>query len=164
MLRWEDSIPIPLPAFQALLTAATNSSTQLEHLIIERVPFSDDTYDQALKLAIPSLKIKEFTLLDWGSSTEEQTANLLEALNKNYVLQKVQGLGLETQLELFLSRNRKLAEWTDNPMLVPRELWSFALSLALEAGVNSLYQNLLAFSGEGVGLQPEGVRKRKRPQ
>jgi len=69
----------------------------------------------------------------------------------------------QSRLELYLYRNRKLAQWIENPKLVPRDLWQYAIMLALEAGINSLYQSLLALSGHDIGLRQQG-RKRKRPR
>lgn len=77
---------------------------------------------------------------------------MLNALKKNYTIQSLQGVGLETEVELYLTRNHKLAAWTRDPKLVPPELWSYAVSLALKAGVDSLFQSLLALSGHQVGL------------
>jgi len=105
---------ITVPAFRSLITAATRS-VQLVRLDIGGLQQGDDAYVEALVEAIPLLKIKEFTLANCTtfealSLTRDQKANLLEAFKKNYVLQNVQCLGLETQLEFCLNRNRKLAE------------------------------------------------------
>jgi len=150
----------PFPKFQALITAATRS-VQLERLDLGQVRGCGDAYVQALTEAVSSLKVKEFTFRGVSTFTQEQSTNLLEAFKGNYILQKVQCMGLETQLEFCLNRNRKLAEWTENPKLVPRDLWPDAIKLALEAGRESLYLSLIAMSGDGIGLQREGVRKRK---
>lgn len=63
----------------------------------------------------------------------------------------------QERLESIVNRNKKLAAWTMNPRLVPRELWSYAMGLALKAGINSLFQSLVELSGFGIGLKPSRV-------
>jgi len=122
------------------------------------------------------LKVTEFNLRLSARMHDQEEDRLLEALKRNYIVQRVKctradwdgdlilfNEANQARLEFFLDRNRKLKQWMANPKLVPCELWSYAILLALEAGANALYQSLLSLSGQGVGLKKQG-RKRKLPQ
>lgn len=171
--------------FRNLMTALSSPSTQLEHLIITDIDifgsnFSCSSAWQTFVETIRFLKVKDLSLqfvdfLGGNEKRKEQQRVLLRALRRNYCLQSCMsnwsGSGhnffskaKHAQLVQYLDRNRKLVEWTLNPMLVPRELWSQAIMMAIEAGINPLYQSLLALSGQGVGLRQQNSRKRKRPQ
>jgi len=111
---------------------------------------------------------------DDDEEKEDEEERLMQSLKRNYNVQSVtvkfDGTEVpwlnetnQARLKFYLKRNRKLARWTANPKLVPRELWSYAMTLALKAGMNPLFQSLVALSGQGVGLRDKS-RKRKRPQ
>lgn len=170
---------IPLDAFQTLLTASSKS-VSLKRLRIRAIRTDVNSgYFDALLNAIPSLKVKDLcvTVLD-ESGEVEQEARLLEALKNNYSIQRCQCLRTSrvgndsrplfnntnrARLEFYLHRNHKLAHWTKHPELVPRDLWTYAVNLALKAGINTLFESLMALSGQGVGLQDQhAAQKRKR--
>jgi len=150
---------------------------QLEHLVFSNLWFSQ-THLPALAEVTPSFKVKEITLTALGEHAEDKEDVLLKAFKRNYSLLRVQcksksficnstlnwfSDARQAHLNFYLDRNHKLAEWTKNPKLVPQELWSYAVALALEAGINSLFQSLIALLGLGVGLK-QANRKRKPSQ
>ena len=158
--------------FNTLVTALTES-TSLEHLVLKNLPH--DAF-WPLRDNLSSLKIKTMTL-QFSSVHFERIIDgregFLQAIRRNYIIQRVQctvGDHLnffmdahQSRLEYYLERNSKLAQWAENPETVPRELWQYALMLALKAGINSLHQSLLALSGQDIGLRQQS-RKRKRPR
>lgn len=161
---------IPIASFRTIM-AAVSKSIQLEQLIVELGVRADRV--QALLKVLPSSKIKEFSLETWLHAT--MVERFLEAMKRNYTIQKVHLSGPfywqnfrngahRARLDFYLNRNHKLAEWTKNPQTVPKELWSYAVSLALEAGVNSLFQSLVSVAESGIDLRRPRGRKRKRPQ
>lgn len=163
----------PLRTLRAILVVASRS-TRLERFIMQGINPQYDDILRALAEGIPLLKIEELELSFVSRCLDENEQDerlVLEAFKRNYSLQSAQcTLGDENwfseanqaRLEFYLDRNRKLVQWTENPMLVPRDLWSYAIMLALKAGANSLYQSLLTLSDQGLGLKRG--RKRKRPQ
>lgn len=169
--------PIPIEVLQNLMTAVSRS-TRLEHLSIrcnDLRYFREEQIDHITTILdnIPSFKVNELTLR-FDAAFDVQDDRLLETLKRNFVVQNVRVLDYrvdinwfnpanQARLDFFLNRNRKLAAWTENPFLVPCELWQYAMMLALEAGINSLYQSLLSLSGQDIGLKMQG-RKRRRPR
>lgn len=155
--------------------SAVSKRTTLEHLIIQCVNPRDEATNHCLPVllgAFPSFKVKEMTLKILPESSNEVQTRILSALKKNYVLQRVQCVSIDrfhefsdidqanwfsaanqAALESCLERNRKLARWTEDPTLVPRDLWTYAIDLALKAGVPSLYQSLLALANHSIGLR-----------
>jgi len=139
-----DAACIRLDMFRTLLTAAASKRTSLERLVIrniggERRSNNGDNFD-ALEAAIPSLKVKELVVILVEEPDEEREKRLIEAIKRNYTIQSMQctrtdnaeedeyGYPLFTdanqaRLNFFLNRNQKLAQWIENPKLVPRELW-----------------------------------------
>jgi len=170
----------PIETFRKLMSAV-GSSSQLERLTIREIRTNDADHFRTLLDGIVRSKVTEVTLhfkdqrvlKTERHRTEQDQCALLEAIQRNYIVQNVEckpeygrywfSEANEAQLELYLDRNRKLAKWIKNPKLVPQELWPEAVMLALKAGANSLYQSLLALSGHGIGLR-QGSRKRKRPE
>jgi len=163
-MYWPE-VPIPLPGFQSLLVAASRNF-KLQRLRIGCPPIPDDPHVNAILEAVPSLKATDLALVFRMQPRPDHKEGLLRALENNYIFQSIDcGVFLPSsredlfdeadraQLEIYLNRNRRLAEWVKNPKLVPQELWSYALDLALKAGINPLFQSLLALSGEGVGLR-----------
>lgn len=163
------TIGVPL----SVLTAVSKS-TRLERLVMKSM---DTIYHrdhiETLAYVIPLLKVDELSLwFDWRPEDEHERL-LLEAFKRNFSFQSVKcniaynqpwfSGASRVRLASYLARNHKLVQWLENPKLVPRDLWPLAMTLALKAGMNSLYLSLLALSGEGVGLRQRG-RKRKRPQ
>jgi len=165
------------PLFLELMNAVTGS-IRLNRVRVE-ISINQLDHLETVLDAIPLLLTTELDLILTGRSimrTETQE-RLLEALKTNYVLQNVQCMARRgaydreingfsepnlARLSFYLDRNRKLARWTENPMLVPRELWQYAIALALRAGRNALFSSLLSLSGEGIGLRQEQSRKPKR--
>jgi len=154
---------------------AVVSSTQLERLLVRGIATRWVDILRTFEDSIPLLKVKELTVFFHGRSHDAE-GRLLAALKRNYTVQNVIfkeavansnanwfSEANQARLESYVDRNRKLAQWVENPKMVPRELWSYAMTLALKAGVNPLFQSLLALSGQGIGLRQRG-RKRKRPQ
>lgn len=159
---------IPGEVVRSLLTAISNN-TRLERLRLDWGIWHPGTL---LVNALPSFKVRELTLVfSWDFSRERP---ILEALKRNYTAQSIHckifpeeenwfNGAEQARLDFYLNRNRKLAEWTENPLMVPRELYSYAMMLALKAGINPLFQSLVSLSGQGIGLRQQG-QKRKRPQ
>lgn len=172
-----DSIVIPIANFRILLQALTNS-TQLECLSILDIKPAEAVHVQALLGAVACIKVGELTVsLAYQQPLLEEDRErfldvLLDALRKNYIVKSVSvtnNIGdsvlddtKQARLAFYLDRNHKLAEWIENPSLVPRELVSYAVMLALKAGANQLYQSLMTLSGEGIGLEEKKVESRKR--
>jgi len=163
---------VPLLVFRALMTAICGS-TMLEHLHIRNVHIDHVGYYHALEESISSLKVNDLSLRFQSESTNGAGEALLEALSRNYRVQRVNCVlsrsgnswfsdANQNQLDIYLDRNRKLAQWVKDPKLVPRELWSYAVTLAVKAGINSLFQSLIALSEHQIGLR-EKSRKRKLP-
>lgn len=183
-LRCLDITPaISIRAFRAVLTALSNS-TRIESLIIHDIQVNHTEHLKALREELPLVKIKELTLEFSSNFDPLQFDSILKGIKHNYSIEKAfceresvendwpthaQRSGEnnflteahKSRLEFFMDRNQKLAKWTENPKLVPQELWLYALNLALEAGINTLFQSLLALSGQGIGLKRG--RKRNRP-
>lgn len=153
---------------------AAASSIQLKHFILRNM--IQDTvqggYLQSLAEATPVFKAtKIYFIFHEQSVGDAEEEVLLAALKNNYVVQEcfVQCGNRnwfsdthQNQLDFYLDRNHKLAQWTENPELVPQELWCYAVGLAVKAGINSLYQSLLSIAGQEAGLKQKG-RKRKWP-
>jgi len=161
------------------LLLASAKGKRLERLVLRNISFEalDEEHGQVLEHAIPLLKVKELFLYFKEESEEDQEERLMDSLKKNFNVQSVKLTRLtymnennnwlskanQTQLDFFLNRNCKLAQWIEKPKLVPKELWPEAMKLALEAGAESLYLSLLSLSKLGTNLREQG-RKRKRPQ
>jgi len=178
-----DYLSFPVGALRAVMVAISRS-TGLERLLLQQIDRDEDGVVPALVEGIPLLKIDELVLWFTSNSHHEeeeeednaqnkQEEEFLDAFKSNYCLQSVQckqdfngqpwfSEANQARLEYYLDRNRKLAQWIANPKMVPRELWSYAIMLAMKAGANSLFQSLIALSEHGVGLKKG--RKRKRPQ
>lgn len=157
-----------------ILLAGLSKSSQLERLMVRGIaPENRPDHFQAIVQTIPLFKMKHILFDFQENATDYFAERFLEVLKTNYLVQDVlcirQGQIFHNwfseqngaRLQRYLDRNQKLAQWTENPALVPRDLWSYAMMLALKAGMDSLYQSLLALSGEGIGLQRKR-RKRKR--
>lgn len=176
---------IPVEVFRALMNGVANS-TRLSRLelatfdVDEELEYLDEGEHYLWTVAefLPSFSIEELHMKFERTPGREQAeldqdeVRLLEAFKNNYSLQRVEctigqqpwfNVANQARLEFYLERNLKLALWAQNPMLVPRELWSYGIMLALAAGKDSLYRSLLALSAQEVGLKQRG-RKRKRPQ
>jgi len=167
---YEDDVAVAvaaaeLSAFNDTMRAVTNSA-RLEHLIVRSINTNNGFYQTLVQEIVPKLMVKKLMLTFAGEYDEEEREwegrQLLEALKKNYAIQSMECTlydvnflldANQARIEFFLDRNRKLEQWTKNPKLVPRELWSYAVNLAKQAGIDSLFQSLLALSGEGVGLR-----------
>jgi len=150
-----------------------------------------EQYFQVLLEAIPSFKVKTFTygctfvalnrqqerqgigIFDIDAQQKHQrdqsVVTFLAALKRNYNIKHVEiADGIlsneeNEQLDFILDRNRRLADWVENPALVPPLLWPTALMLALKAGKETLYQSLLALTGHDIGApDQQSNRKRKR--
>jgi len=166
-LKIGQGITVTNAVFRNLMTAVSNS--RLEHLFFYSLHGSNF---HALLEAFPSFRIEKITYQFFRDNLDEEEL-YLDAIKRNYSVQSVHTLrdgenylftgANQSRLDFYLDRNRKLAEWAANPKMVPRNLWQYAMTLALKAGINSLYQSLLALSGQGIGLRQQG-RKRKRPQ
>jgi len=157
------------------LASAIVGSGRLEELVITAIDVraaAGRPLFQTLVDAIPLFKAKETTLRFFTYDGEEDQLRVLAAFKRNYVVQSVKckdtysdvpwfSASHQTQLDFYLNRNHKLAAWVESPKMVPEELWSYAIMLALNAGLNTFYQSLLALSGHGVGLR-DRCRKRKR--
>jgi len=161
------------------IMTVVNSSARLEHLVVRATAQGNapgtgtNRYDELIAL----LKVEKLSLMFKRRSEEGEEDLLLAAFRNNYAVQSMEFIVSndgdddknwltdenQARLEAYLDRNRKLAKWMKNPKLVPQELWSYAMLLALKAGANSLFQSLLALSGHGIGLR-QGGRKRKLPQ
>jgi len=145
----------PIAVFRTLMSAISRS-TRLEHFIIGNIIMGEfEDHLRELENAIPLFRIKELTLDFLEESHEEEIeSRLLRALKRNYVVQNVRCSWRggknnwlsetgQCRLNFYLNRNRKLAQWVENPKLVPRDLWPEAMKLAFLAGKESLYQSLL---------------------
>jgi len=142
---------------------ALASYTQLEFLHIEGINFFQ--YSTRKVIALIQAKALSLTMNpEARASGLDEAEILLYYVKTNYHIQRVHctGAGSEenwlsvanqARLEFYLDRNRKLARWTEDPDLVPHELWSYAVMLALKAGRDSLYRSLLALGRSRVGLR-----------
>jgi len=168
-------VTIALPQFQDLMRIV--ASSQLEILRLGKFSRQNPCYLQSLANALPSFKVHVINLtIQAGGWTAADKELLLEGFKNNYSVHSVDCKPVsgsrnswfndtnQRRLDFFLDRNRKLAQWTENPKLVPPELWVYALDLALKAGVNSLYRSLLALSGHGVGLPQEQQKSKIKTQ
>jgi len=178
-IRMDETNKIQIAVFRNVMTAVA-SNTRLQRLLIKSVNIYDAEYFQIVEETIQLFKGLELTLVfdyflaDLTDQRAEEEERVIEALKRNYMVQSVDcrlpdgshrlSAASRSRLDHFLDRNRKLAQWVENPKLVPPELWSYATMLAMKAGINSLYQSLLALSEHGIGLQQRRGRKRKRPQ
>jgi len=143
--------------FRALLDAAKKSP--LEELSFGGI----STYLQrrALVESLPVLKIKKFSLGDENAPNQF----ILQALQRNFSLESASIESFDDddneRLQFYLDRNKRLAQWADSPLTVPKLLWPDAVKLAMQAGESTLYQTLLTLSGYAIGSM-QGKRKRKR--
>lgn len=172
----DHGLKIPSTEFEVLIDAAASSTSQLEHLILWYM-YQDEwhnPYFHKLPEVTPGLKTKKISLIFLNQPIQDYEGLMLAALKNNYVVQQVECVvrpggpnwfSNENQalLDSYLHCNQKLAQWREDPKLVPRDLWSYAVMLALKASINPLYQSLIELSGQDIGVQ-EGRRKRKPPQ
>jgi len=166
----------PPIAFVRLLHAISRS--KLEHLRIRVVHARQDF--ELLLSALPNFKLKELELvIIYNGPNMKQ--DLLEALKNNYSLRSVKGgtanftFNTDDEIEelfndddkrrlaFFAERNARLDAWTENPSLVPRDLWPYALDLAVKAGRESLFCSLRSALGFDALQAKQGKRTRKRP-
>lgn len=98
---------------------------------------------------------------------------LLSAIKKNFSLRSVtvffRGQPLfdqeidQRRLAFYANRNVRLEEWVEKPDLVDRKLWPEALSLAQQAGRDTLYKSLQTVLGKGfVKVKPSSTSGKKR--
>ena len=153
LLRWWS-----ITNFRALLGAAKKS--QLEEFSIGGMSHFEQ-HCQALVEILPVLKITKFSFCNQNAPNEP----LLQALQQNFSLRSasIDGFGDDDneRLQFCLDRNKRLAQWVDNPLTVPKHLWPDAMTLAMEAGESTLFQTLLTLSGHAIGSM-QSKRKRKR--
>ena len=131
---------------------------------------------RALIRSIPAMKVMELEITTVQfvprAITHDLLQDLLQALKRNYSLQQVQhdfdppefDAADQSKLDLYLERNKRLAQWVENPATVPRHLWPDATKLALEAGESALFASLRTVLGSDYTSSLCGKRKRKRPQ
>ena len=161
-------IQLSITDFRTLLKAVEGS--KLEELAIGRISESESAQHlRALLESLPAMKIKKFSLdVDFNNAVHyDWKPEILQALKRNFSLECTDISHFDAEdnevVLFYLGRNHRLAEWIDNPLMVPRRLWPEAMQLALEAGATTLYQSLLALSGHAIGSM-QGKRKRKRPR
>jgi len=159
----------------SIMEAACNSRA-LELFAIGDLGACDILCFEILMRRIPRLKTETLVLKSSSELLPEKVGALVRALKNNYSIRKVEcalpdgfvdgPLWLDetdrAQLDALVERNKKLADWVENPTLVPRLLWPHAMRLALLASKESLYYNSLhALSGHAIDGW-KGKRKRKR--
>jgi len=162
---------IPNAAFETVLTAA--ASSKLEHLDLE-IP--SEEYFLVVITSIPLLKVKELVVLciQGGRYDRQDTGrvqhSLLRAIRHNYSLRSLQATvggssafvddQDEQRLGFYMERNKRLAQWVENPDSVPRSLWFEALHVAMAAGEDKLLRSLqktLGFLAEQRLLRKQRV-------
>jgi hypothetical protein len=150
-------------ALSDILTAISKCA-ELESLSLScSEPYRGDYIRSLIIDSVPSLTVKNFTL-DFKSDLVErddllhalkknlnfQTANLEKAATMNWMRSK------SPQIDRYLERNRNMVEWREDPGVLPRALWPYALTLSSNAGTSSLYKSLLQLAKVG-----NTTRKRK---
>ena len=147
----------------------TISELKLRRVIFRRVR-SRATF-LAITHAIPRLRIESLDVMGEGDAAglggtagwdwADAKRLLSAALKKNFCLREVWcdffQLDDDEEIEFYMNRNARLAEWVENPALVPKHLWPLAVSLAMAAGYDALYRSLRVVVPESNKL-----RKRKR--
>jgi len=154
---------------------AAIAKSKLESFSIGRI--SSQQQLGSLTNNIPEMKLKDFEVVvrtNLNSPTTKEA--LLEAVRNNFCLRSVVGKvrdfhldhshhqdlfdeGDKQRLEFYFDRNQQVVKWVKNPATVRRVVWPEALKLAERAGPNTLFQNMRALSGVGIGLK-KGKRKR----
>lgn len=156
--------------------SALGRSIGLERLVIRRIEHLAGRLNLSrISNVIPLLKVKHLTLefsaaQYYNHSSPQDPWLVLSALKRNYFIQSCSWNGTRSvslvqkaQVDFWIERNRKLAQWCKDPTQVPRLFWPEAMKMALKAGRESLYLSLVAISKKDGGLRQQGSRKRKRP-
>ena len=155
-------INMSIADFCTLLGAVQKS--KLEEFSIGGISNSSRHF-RALLESLPAMKIKKLIFRDY-LGVDARRLEMLLALKQNFSLQSARIGWLDDEederLQFYLTRNKRLAQWVDNPASVPQPLWPEALRLALEAGEETLYRSLQAVLGNEVESALSGQRKRKR--
>lgn len=161
-------------SFQELLDAIKRSS-QLETFNVGCL--RNETHVAALIAALPEIRVKAVSLgfqrVDMmrdekllrafrDNYTIVEAHCWLEPMNRNTAAVALFGTNAQSLLEFYLLRNQKLADWAENPKVVPRELWPKALHMAKKAGLSILHATLMSLMEHTNGRLQQKSRKRKR--
>ena len=141
------------------LVNAIAQSKHLEHLMIGKTfAYSERGLLPILVKSIPIMKVQTFSF-DFGKEVETE---LLTAFKTNFIATSVQftGDGLteanQSCLESYLFRNRRLAEWLENPSLIPSKLLPEAIALVQKVGGEALFLTLRALLAGNMGPKQRG--------
>ena len=159
---------LPIEAFRQLLLAIKKS--QVKGLSIGLVV--SQQHLNVLIRSIPAMKLRDLDVgIYYDINTPKNKTDLLQAFKRNFTLhnakvcnasnREVFDEGEKELLKVYTDRNKRLAQWIENPSLIPTRLWPEALGLALEAGADSLYRSLLVVLGSDFVSAKRG-KKRKR--
>ena len=147
------------------------SKVHLHHIFFRRI--QSEAVFREINAIIPKFRMPNLDIgcevAGWNVTALKQ--KLKAAVRKNFCLRKVRcDSNLATEflnyfdrlvVQSCMRRNSKLADWTENPCLLPRKLWPYALQLASQAGPEALFQSLHSVAPEMGYFQRS--RKRKRP-
>ena len=163
-----------LEALQAVMNAVAKS-TRLERFTIGAFqPLGDPIVRgsdcRILWQSIPSLRAKTLAIQMKGQFLETDQQSMVDAIRKNFVVRAVECTIVDSQerwfsaanqahVDVCLFRNQKLADWVENPMLLPQVLWPRAVKMSSDAGRDFLYRSLLAVVGRDAGLQQRGHKR-----
>lgn len=153
------ALEYPLKSFHALMEAVKRSKLEDFTLTFSEEAVST-SHVRILAESIPDMKIRKLKT----RIQVEDDAMLLEGLKRNFSIHSWDIAGLDhrlnSRLQFYLDRNRRLAQWVDNPACVSRHLWPLAMHLAMQAGENTLYRSLQAVLGNEIE-SARGKRKRQ---
>jgi hypothetical protein len=152
--------------FARLLTAV--EASPLECFSIGTIDSSENCL--ALIASIPRMQVRTLELSLNDYDMEDITTDLIQAIKRNASLHTVavkdvygpDWLDEDDNLKLlaYTARNEFLAQWMENPNLVPKAAWSEYLAVAQTTGHDTVFRILLALA---PWLGPfEGVQRRKR--
>jgi hypothetical protein len=147
------------------------SKVELHHIFFRRIQ-SEAVFREIVTI-IPKFRMQNLDIgcevAGWNVTALKQ--QLKAAVKKNFCLRKVRcDSNLATdflnyfdrlRVQFCMQRNSKLADWVENPSTIPKELWPYALKLAVEAGHEPLFRSLHSVAPETGSFQRS--RKRKRP-
>jgi len=162
--------------------AFIEAASRCENVEILEIYMRNESFLHACLQAIPQLRMRQVDIVlggEIGGHGGRNLPQLLDALKQNFKLFSVKVRDYDDNVFLnenaseavtdnrqfwrYLRRNKLLADWIQNPELVPKHLWPEALAIASQAGEEMLWQSLLKVGPE-VADRRLKTRKRKRPQ
>jgi hypothetical protein len=153
--------------FNRLLTAV--ESSPLECFSIGKIVSRECCL--ALIASIPKMQLETLGF-DLNPGLQDLKGVIMQAIKRNTSLRTVVAkvgysedwLGKDDRKKLnsYSLRNKSLAQWIENPTLVPKAAWSEALDIAQMTGPDTIFRILLALAPSLGPFEGEKCQKRRR--